>query len=122
MFDLFETKFIRSPTILAYFNNPIGQRRVITISIFKMVLTYYNNKWKYRPTTRIDTLNHSDPFSITRLYNFNFLILIVRRYNKDGYNLAYKKVCLIEIPNDGFYNIIFNNYILKKSKPNFNNL
>src|SRR6266699_1638043 len=87
-----------------------------------MILTYYNDKWRYRPTIRIDVLNYSDPFPITRLYNFNFFTPIVQYYNKSGYNLAYKKVYLVEVPNIGLHNIIFDNYILKKSKSNPNNL
>ncbi len=71
---------------------------------------------------RIDILDYNDPFPIIKLYNFNFFILVVQYYNKDGYNLAYKKACLVEIPNIGLYNTIFGNYILEKSKSNFNNL
>ncbi len=87
-----------------------------------MVLTYYNNKWKHRPTIRIDILNYSDPFPIARLYSFNFLISIVQYYNKDGYELIYKKACLVEIPNVGLYDIMFDNYILEKSKSSSNDL
>ncbi len=87
-----------------------------------MVLTYYNNKWKYCSTIRINVLNYNDLFSIAKLYSFNFLTPIVQYYNKDRCNLAYKKVCLVEVLNIGLYNIMFSNYILKKSKPNFNNL
>ena len=87
-----------------------------------MVLTCYNNKWWYRSIIRIDVLDYNDPFPIVRLYGFNFLILIVQHYNKGGYNLAYKKVYLVEILNIGFYNTMFSHYILKKSKLNFNNL
>ena len=87
-----------------------------------MVLTYYNDKWKHRPTTRINILDYNDPFLIVRLYNFNFLIPIVRYYNKNEYNLTYKKAYFIEISNVRFYNTIFGNYILKKSKLNPNNL
>ena len=122
MFDLFETEFIHNPTILVCLNNSIGRRKIIIISIFKMILTYYNNKWKYRPTIKINVLDHSDPFPITKLHNFNFLIPVVRCYNKDGYDLAYKKVYLVEVLNIGLHNIIFDNYILKKSKSNPNNL
>ena len=87
-----------------------------------MILVYYNNKWRYCPTIRIDVLNYNDLFSIVKLYGFSFLMSIVRCYNKSGYNLAYKKVCFVEVPDIGFYNIIFNNYILEKSKPSFNDL
>ncbi len=83
MFDPFETKFIHSPTILIYPNNP---------------------------------------FSIAKLYNFNFLIPVIQHYNKDRYNLTYKKAYLVEVPNVGFYNIIFSNHILKISKPSPNDL
>jgi len=86
-----------------------------------MVLTYYNDKWKYRLIIRIDVLNHSDLFSIAKLYGFNFFTSVIRRYNKSGRDLAYKKTCFVEVPNVGFYNIMFGNYILEKSKPNFNN-
>ncbi len=122
IFNLFKTKFIHSPTILTYLNNPIGQIKVVTISILQMILTYYNNKWQHCSTIKIDILNYNDPFLITRLYNFNFLIPVVQYYNKNGYNLTYKKTYFIKIPDIGFYNIIFNNYILKKSKPNSNDL
>ncbi len=87
-----------------------------------MVLTCYNNKWKYRPTTRIDVLNYSDPFSITKLYSFNFLMPVIQYYNKNGCDLIYKKAYLVEILNIGFYNIILDNYILEKSKPSLNDL
>jgi len=87
-----------------------------------MVLTYYNNKWRYRPTTRIDTLDHSDPFLIARLYGFSFLMPVVRYYNKGGCNLAYEKVYLVEVLNVGLYNIMLGNHILEKSKPNPNDL
>ena len=120
MLDPFETEFIRSSTILVCPNDPIGQKRVVAIPIFKMVLTCYNNKWRYRPTTRIDALNHSDPFPIARLYDFNFFTPVVQHHNKSGYNLAYKKAYLVEILDVGFYNIIFNNHILEKPKPNSN--
>ena len=83
---------------------------------------YNNNKWQYRSTVRINTLNHNDLFPIAKLYSFNFLIFIVQYYNKGKYDLAYEKAGLIEILNIIFYNIIFNNYILKKSKSNFNYL
>ncbi len=122
MFDLFETEFIRSLIILTYPNDPIGRKRVVAIPIFKMVLTCYNNKWRYRPTTRIDALNHSDPFPIARLYSFSFPTPVVRHYNKGGCNLAYKKAYLVEVPDVGLYNTMFGNYILEKSKPNPNNL
>ena len=87
-----------------------------------MILACHNNKWRYRPTTKIDILDYNDPFPIAKLYGFSFLTSVVRYYNKDGYNLAYKKVYLVEILNIGLYDIIFGNYILKKSKPNPNNL
>ncbi|SRR6266699_1806930 len=87
-----------------------------------MILTCYNNKWRHRPTIRIDALNYNDPFSIIRLYSFNFLILIVQCYNKSGYDLAYKKAYFVEILDIGFYNIMFDNYILEKSKSIFNDL
>jgi len=87
-----------------------------------MILICHNNKWRYRPIIRIDVLDYNDSFQIARLYNFNFLILIVRHYNKDGYNLVYKKVYLVEVLDIGLYNIMFGNYILEKSKPNFNDL
>ncbi len=122
MFDPFETEFIRSPTILACLNDSIGQKRVVAISIFKMVLTYYNNKWKYRLTIRIDVLDHSDPFSIAKLYSFSFFIPVVQYYNKSRCNLTYKKAYLVEILNIGLYNIILGNYILEKSKPSPNDL
>jgi len=122
MFDLFETEFIYNPAIFVCFNNPIGRKKVVTISIFKMVLTYYNNKWRHRLTTRIDALNHNDPFPITRLYSFNFLTPVVQHYNKDGYNLVHKKTYLVEVPDVGLYNIMFDNHILEKSKPSPNNL
>ncbi len=71
---------------------------------------------------RIDVLNYNNLFPIVRLYGFNFPMPVVRRYNKDGYNLAYKKACFVEVPDIGFYNIMFNNYILEKLKPSPNNL
>ncbi len=122
MFNPFKTEFIRNPTILIYLNNPIGRTRIIAIPILQIILTYYNNKWRHRPTIRINTLDYNDPFSITRLYSFSFSTPIVRHHNKSGCNLAYKKACLIEIPDIGFHNIILNNYILEKSKSNPNNL
>ncbi len=87
-----------------------------------MILTYYNNKQRYCSTIRIDILNYNNSFSIARLYSFNFFIPIIQHYNKSGYDLVYKKVYLVEIPDIGLYNIIFDNYILKKSKLNSNNL
>src|SRR6266699_1318949 len=122
MFNLFEIEFIYNLAIFVYFNDLIGRKKVVAISIFEIVLTYYNNKWRHCPTIRIYILDHSNLFSIVKLYNFNFLTPVVRRYNKDGYDLAYKKACLVEILNIGLYNIIFNNNILEKSKPSFNNL
>src|SRR6266566_1143205 len=122
VFDLFETEFIRSPIILVCFNDLIGQAEIIAILIFQMILAYYNNKWRYRSIIRIDILDYNDLFSIARLYSFNFPILVVQRYNKGGRNLAYKKVCLVEVLDIGLYDIIFNNHILKKSKLNFNDL
>ncbi len=122
MFDPFEIEFIYNPTIFACLNDLIKRKKIVTISIFKIVLIYYNNKWKHCPTIRINVLNYNDPFLIAKLYNFNFLTPVVWYYNKDKYNLAYKKIYLVEIPNVGLYNIIFSNYILKKSKPNLNNL
>ncbi len=122
MFDLFKTEFIYNLTILVYLNDSIGQIRIIAISILQMILTCHNDKWRYRSTIRIDVLNYNNLFPIARLYSFSFLIPVVRYYNKDGCNLAYEKVCLVEIPDVGFYNTIFGNYILEKSKPSFNNL
>ena len=122
MFDLFEIEFIYSLIILVCLNDPIGWVRIITISIFQIILTYYNNKWRHRLIIRIDVLDYNDPFPITRLYNFNFPTLIVRYYNKGGYDLAYEKAYLVEVSDVGLYNIIFGNYILKKSKSNFNDL
>ncbi len=87
-----------------------------------MVLTCYNNKWKYYPTIRINVLNYNNPFSIVKLHGFNFPMSIVRCYNKGKYDLAYKKADFVEILNVGFYNIIFNNYILEKLKLSSNNL
>jgi len=87
-----------------------------------MILACYNNKWRYCLTIRIDVLDYNDLFSIARLYSFNFLLPVVRHYNKDGYNLIYKKAYLVEILNIGFYNIMFDNYILEKLKLGSNNL
>ncbi len=87
-----------------------------------MILTCYNNKWQYRPTIRIDILNYNDLFPITKLYSFNFLMPVVQYYNKNKRDLAYKKAYFVEILDIRFYNIIFNNYILEKSKLNPNNL
>ncbi len=95
---------------------------VIAIPIFKMVLTYYNNKWQHRLTIRIDVLDYSNPFSIARLYSFNFSILVIQRYNKGGYDLVYKKACFVEIPDVGFYDTMFGDYILEKSKLSLNDL
>ena len=122
MFDLFKIEFICSLTILVCFNDPVGWRGIVTISIFEMVLAYYNDKWRYRLTIRIDTLDYNDLFPIVKLYNFNFFISVVRCYNKDGCDLAYKKVYLVEVLNVGLYNIIFSDHILEKSKPSFNDL
>ena len=77
MFDLFETEFICNLTIFVCFNNSIGRTKIVTISILQMILTYYNNKWKYRLTIIINILNYNDPFSIVKLYSFNFLMPIV---------------------------------------------
>src|SRR6266699_6661069 len=87
-----------------------------------MILICYNNKWQYHPTVKIDILNYNDPFPITKLYNFNFLIFVVQRYNKNEYNLAYEKAGFIEVPDIAFYNTIFSNHILKKPKPSPNYL
>src|SRR6266699_3260583 len=87
-----------------------------------MILAYYNDKWRYRPTTRIDTLDYSDLFPIARLYGFSFLTPVVRRYNKGGCDLAYEKACFVEILDVGLYNTMFGNYILEKSKPSPNDL
>ena len=120
--DPFKTKFIRNPTILVCSNNPIGQIEIVAISIFQIILSYYNNKWRYCPTIRIDTLNYNNPFPIVKLYGFNFPTPVVQHHNKDECNLAYKKVCLVEIPDIGFYNIMFGNHILEKLKSSLNNL
>src|SRR6266699_7214124 len=122
VFDLFETEFICSSTIFVYFNDLVGWKGVVAISIFKIVLIYYNDKWRYRPTIRIDALNHSDPFPIAKLYNFSFPTPVVQRYNKGGCDLAYEKACLIEVPDVGLYDTMFGNYILEKSKPSPNDL
>src|SRR6266699_815407 len=87
-----------------------------------MILTYYNDKWQYHPTIRIDILDYNDPLPIAKLYNFNFPIPVVQYYNKGGYDLAYKKAGLVEVLNIGLYNIIFGNHILEKLKSNLNNL
>ncbi len=87
-----------------------------------MILAYYNDKWRYYPTVRINILDYSDPFPIVRLYNFSFFIFIVRRYNKSRYDLVYKKACFVEILDVRFYDTMFGDYILEKSKPSFNNL
>ncbi len=87
-----------------------------------MGLTCYNDKWRYHLIIRIDVLNYSNPFPITRLYSFNFFTPVVRRYNKSGCDLTYEKACLVEVLDVGLYNIIFGDYILEKSKPSFNNL
>ena len=87
-----------------------------------MILTCDNNKWRYRLIVKINVLNYNNPFLIIKLYNFNFFISVVQRYNKSRYNLVYKKIDLIEVLNVKLYNIIFGNYILEKSKPNLNNL
>ncbi len=122
MFDLFETEFIHNSIILVCLNNLIGRVGVVAISIFQMILTCYNDKWRHHPTTRIDVLDYSDLFPIARLYGFSFLTPVIQCHNKDGYDLVYKKAYLIEIPDVGFYNIIFSNYILEKSKPSLNDL
>jgi len=85
-------------------------------------LVYYNDKWRYRLTIRIDVLNYSDLFSIVKLYSFNFLTSVVRRYNKGGCDLTYKKAYFVEVLDVGFYDTMFSNYILEKSKPSFNDL
>jgi len=122
MFDPFETEFICSPVILVYPNDLVGWRKVVAISIFEMVLIYYNNKWRYRLTIRIDVLDYSDLFLIARLYGFSFFTPIIRCYNKGGCDLAYEKVCFVEVLNVGLYDIMLGNYILEKSKSSFNDL
>ena len=77
MFNLFETEFICNSTILVCPNDLIGQIEVVIIPILQMILTYYNNKWQYRPITRIDILNYNNPFPIAKLYNFNFPTFII---------------------------------------------
>src|SRR6266566_4665992 len=96
MFDPFEIEFIHNSTILVYLNDLIERIKVVVILIFQMILIYYNNKWQYYLTIKIDTLDHNDPFSITKLYNFNFFISNIQRYNKSRCNLAYEKTCLVE--------------------------
>ena len=120
IFNLFETEFIYNLIIFVYSNDLIGRIKVITISIFQMILTCYNNKWRHCPTIKINVLDYNNLFLIIRLYSFNFFTLVVQYYNKSGRDLVYKKACLVEIPNVGFYNIIFSNYILEKSKLNSN--
>jgi len=44
MFDLFETEFIYNLIMFICSNNLIERKKIITISIFKMILTYYNDK------------------------------------------------------------------------------
>ena len=122
MFDPFKIEFIHSPIIFVCLNDPIGWKRVVAIPIFKIVLTCYNNKWRYRSTIRIDVLDYNDSFPIAKLHSFNFFTPVVQRYNKGRCDLVYKKVYFVEIPDIGFYNIMFDNYILEKSKPNLNNL
>ncbi len=51
-----------------------------------------------------------------------FFTSVVRHYNKDRYDLTHKKTYFVEVLNIGLYNTIFGNHILKKSKPNPNNL
>ncbi len=122
MFNPFETEFIYNLIILVYSNDPIGWIRVVVISILQIILIYHNDKWQYRLIIKIDILNYSNLFPIARLYSFSFLISIVRCYNKGRCNLAYEKVYLVEVLDIGLYNTIFDNYILKKSKPSSNNL
>ena len=122
VFDSFETEFIYNPTIFVCFNDLIGWVKIVTILIFQMILAYYNDKWRYRLIIRIDILDYNNLFLIARLYSFSFLTPVVRCYNKSRYDLAYEKACLVEILDVGLYNIIFGNYILKKLKPNPNNL
>ncbi len=87
-----------------------------------MILACYNDKWRYRPIIRINTLDHSNLFPIVKLYSFSFFMPIIQYYNKGGCNLAYKKVCFVEVLDVGFYNIMFGNYILEKSKLSSNDL
>ncbi len=87
-----------------------------------MVLTCYNDKWRHRPTTRIDVLDYSNPFPIARLHGFSFLTPVVRCYNKGRCDLAYKKACFVEVPDIGLYDIIFGNHILEKLKSSLNDL
>jgi len=44
IFDLFKTEFIYSSIIFVCPNDPVGQREVVVIPIFEIVLTYYNDK------------------------------------------------------------------------------
>jgi len=122
IFDLFEIEFICSLVILVCFNDLIERRGVVTILIFEIVLICYNNKWRHRSTIRIDVLDYNNLFSIIKLYIFNLFTPVIQHYNKSGYNLVYKKAYLVKILNIGFYNTILSNYILGKSKPNFNDL
>ncbi len=87
-----------------------------------MIFTCYNDKWRYRPTIKINILDHNDLFPIARLYNFSFFTPVVWYYNKGGYDLAYKKAYLVEVLNIGFYNTMFGNHILEKLKSNLNDL
>src|SRR6266566_6970604 len=114
IFNLFETEFIRSPTILVCPSNLFKWKKVIVILILQIILIYDNDKWQYRLTVKINILDYNDPFSIARLYGFSFPMSIVRYHNKDGYDLAYEKAGFIEIPDIVLYNIIFGNYILEK--------
>ncbi len=49
-------------------------------------------------------------------------MLIIQCHNKGGYNLAYKKVYLVEMLDVRLYNTIFGNYILEKLKLSSNDL
>ena len=83
MFNLFETEFIRSPAILVCFNSLVGRRKVVAISIFEIVLPYYNKNGYYlahKKTYLIEILDIG-------LYNIIFGNYILEKSKSNPNNL-----------------------------------
>jgi hypothetical protein len=67
---------ISSPSIRTNFNSLIMWELLILIPTLYMDLSFEDNAWRKRPSSRVDTFNRSNLFLIAWLYERAFAIVI----------------------------------------------
>ena len=113
----FKINLIYYLIILAECDNLIRRKRAILILGYEVIFIDNYDKRRYGPAVRINTLNHYNPFAITRLYHLNFTTPFRTYNNYNRGDLSYYKPSLVKVLNIIFIYLIFDYHISYEVKP-----